>query len=150
MPKDKKVYVIGQAGLEEELDKLDIARCGGTVRPLAFTSVLPYLEIVWLGEWLMARTQKIEYLSKVWTGRPSSLIPRSELFYAGSTHMSVSLSSRLLLVQLRRKLTPDYKKYCKAYSYLRDNEGCHFLLTNQDKVFPTHGTTWPGRIILLL
>jgi 4-nitrophenyl phosphatase len=32
MPKDKKVYVIGQAGLEEELDKLNIARCGGTVR----------------------------------------------------------------------------------------------------------------------
>lgn len=32
MPKDKKVYVIGQAGLEEELDNLEIARCGGTVR----------------------------------------------------------------------------------------------------------------------
>jgi hypothetical protein len=31
MPKDKKVYVIGQAGLEEELDNLQIARCGGTV-----------------------------------------------------------------------------------------------------------------------
>lgn len=54
----------------------------------------------------MARTQKIEYLSKVWTGRLSSLIPRSELFYAGSTHMSVSLSSRLFLVQLRRELIP--------------------------------------------
>jgi 4-nitrophenyl phosphatase len=31
MPKEKKVYVIGQAGLEEELDNLGIARCGGTV-----------------------------------------------------------------------------------------------------------------------
>lgn len=33
MPKDKKVYVIGQDGLEEELDNLNIARCGGTVSP---------------------------------------------------------------------------------------------------------------------
>ena len=31
MPKEKKVYVIGQAGLEEELDNLGIARCGGSV-----------------------------------------------------------------------------------------------------------------------
>lgn len=41
MPKDKKVYVIGQDGLEEELDKLNIARCGGTVsdplNPIHFT-----------------------------------------------------------------------------------------------------------------
>jgi 4-nitrophenyl phosphatase len=34
MPKEKKVYVIGQAGLEEELDNLGIARCGGTVGSL--------------------------------------------------------------------------------------------------------------------
>jgi 4-nitrophenyl phosphatase len=34
MPKDKKVYVIGQDGLEEELDKLNIARCGGTASHL--------------------------------------------------------------------------------------------------------------------
>ena len=31
MPKEKKVYVIGQAGLEEELDNLGIARSGGSV-----------------------------------------------------------------------------------------------------------------------
>lgn len=35
MPKDKRVYVIGQDGLEEELDNLGIARCGGTVRIFA-------------------------------------------------------------------------------------------------------------------
>jgi 4-nitrophenyl phosphatase len=38
----------------------------------------------------------------------------------------------------------DYKKYSKAYTYLKDNEGCHFLLTNQDATFPTNGTTYPG------
>lgn len=31
-PKDKRVYVIGQEGLEEELDKVGVAHAGGTVR----------------------------------------------------------------------------------------------------------------------
>jgi len=31
-PKDKRVYVIGEAGLEEELDSVGIAHAGGTVR----------------------------------------------------------------------------------------------------------------------
>ena len=30
-PKDKRVYVIGEAGLEEELDSVGIAHAGGTV-----------------------------------------------------------------------------------------------------------------------
>jgi hypothetical protein len=38
MPKEKKVYVIGQAGLEEELDNLKIARSGGSVSPVLSTS----------------------------------------------------------------------------------------------------------------
>ena len=32
LPKDKKVYVIGMSGLEEELDEEGIAHIGGTVR----------------------------------------------------------------------------------------------------------------------
>ena len=34
LPKDKKVYVIGMSGLEEELREEGITFVGGTVRPL--------------------------------------------------------------------------------------------------------------------
>jgi 4-nitrophenyl phosphatase len=69
----------------------------------------------------------------------------------------ISESIAMVLVSLRRHaistcvhtLTPaDYKKYSKAYTYLKDNEGCHFLLTNQDATFPTNGTTYPGQLLL--
>ena len=36
LPEDKKVYVIGQEGLEEELDELGIAHIGGSVCYLYF------------------------------------------------------------------------------------------------------------------
>ena len=39
MPKDKKVYVIGMAGLEEELDEEGIAHIGGTVSPATVFSL---------------------------------------------------------------------------------------------------------------
>ncbi|KAI7861467.1 HAD-like domain-containing protein [Spinellus fusiger] len=38
----------------------------------------------------------------------------------------------------------NYKKYNKAFTYLRQNNGCHFILTNGDSTFPTHGTLQPG------
>lgn len=31
-PKDKRVYVLGEKGLEDELDAVGINHCGGTVR----------------------------------------------------------------------------------------------------------------------
>lgn len=39
----------------------------------------------------------------------------------------------------------DYKKYCKAFTYLHNNPDCLFLLTNQDATFPTSGTLYPGK-----
>lgn len=40
LPKDKKVYVIGQAGLEEELHEEGISFIGGTVNLLSFFFLL--------------------------------------------------------------------------------------------------------------
>ena len=37
MPKDKKVYVVGMKGLEEELDEEGIQHIGGTVRASHFS-----------------------------------------------------------------------------------------------------------------
>lgn len=78
MPREKKVYVIGQAGLEEELDNLGIARCGGTVRIVSLRTFK-----------LINRIQRIESSLRAWIGRPSNLMPTSELFFAGLTLMSV-------------------------------------------------------------
>ena len=38
----------------------------------------------------------------------------------------------------------NYKKIGKAFRYLRENEGCHFVATNMDSTFPTHGSVYPG------
>ena len=37
LPKDKKVYVVGMSGIEEELREEGVSYIGGTVRPLQQT-----------------------------------------------------------------------------------------------------------------
>ena len=39
----------------------------------------------------------------------------------------------------------NYKKVAKGFKFLRENEGCHFVATNLDSTFPTHGTVYPGK-----
>ncbi|KAI9637914.1 HAD-like domain-containing protein [Dioszegia hungarica] len=100
-PKDKRVYVIGQAGLEEELDAVGIAHAGGSD-------------------------------------------PEDRVFIDQGDYSSVVADPSIGAVLCGFDAYINYKKYSKAYTYLKDNEGCHFLLTNQDATFPTNGTTYPG------
>lgn len=37
-----------------------------------------------------------------------------------------------------------YKKYSKAHIYIKNNPGCHFILTNADPTFPAGGAFYPG------
>lgn len=100
-PKDKRVYVIGQDGLEEELDNCGISHAGGSD-------------------------------------------PEDRVFPepGGFDHYKPDPTIGAVLCGFDTFI--NYKKLCKAYSYLRDDPNVHFLLTNQDKTFPTHGTTFPG------
>lgn len=38
----------------------------------------------------------------------------------------------------------NYVKYAKAFTYLRNNPDCHFILTNGDTTYPTDGAILPG------
>lgn len=40
----------------------------------------------------------------------------------------------------------NYRKYAKAFHYLSKNEGCYFILTNEDSTFPQMGSFYPGKI----
>ncbi|KAK4686396.1 4-nitrophenyl phosphatase, partial [Tremellales sp. Uapishka_1] len=98
-PKDKRVYVIGQEGIEEELDAVGVAHCGGTD-------------------------------------------PEDREFIDDYSGFKPDPSIGAVLCGFDMYIT--YKKLAKGFSYLRDNEGCHFILTNQDATFPINGTLYPG------
>ncbi|KAJ9121074.1 hypothetical protein QFC24_005055 [Naganishia onofrii] len=38
----------------------------------------------------------------------------------------------------------DYKKYAKAHTYITNNPGCEFILTNADPTYPAGGAFFPG------
>jgi 4-nitrophenyl phosphatase len=41
----------------------------------------------------------------------------------------------------------NYHKLAKAHRFLRENEGCHFILTNDDSTFPAaDGNLYPGSL----
>ena len=47
-------------------------------------------------------------------------------------------------------LNINYKKYCKAFTYLHNNPDCHFIATNSDSTFPaSEGVLFPGAGSLL-
>jgi 4-nitrophenyl phosphatase len=42
----------------------------------------------------------------------------------------------------------DYKKYAKAHTYIMNNSGCKFLITNGDGFYPDSRGTLPGKSFL--
>ncbi|KAF8523688.1 p-nitrophenyl phosphatase [Hysterangium stoloniferum] len=100
LPKDKKVYVIGEGGIEEELKEEGFEHLGGT-HPDDNTL------------------------------KPFSL----DSFVLDPTVGAV-------LCGLDRYI--NYTKYSKAFQYLTRNEGCLFVVTNEDSTYPASGGILPG------
>ncbi|KAG2191922.1 hypothetical protein INT46_011649 [Mucor plumbeus] len=95
-PEDKKVYVIGMAGIKDELAAEGIRSCGG---------------------------EDDSGLTD------NDAIPEDKEVGA----VVIGLDTQV-----------NYKKYAKAFSYLSKNEGCHFIVTNEDSTYPQHGAFYPG------
>ncbi|SCV74069.1 BQ2448_6501 [Microbotryum intermedium] len=101
-PADKKVYVIGEKGIEDELDSVEIRHSGGTD-------------------------------------------PADNVFIDLMDFSSITPDPEVGAVLCGLDMHLNYKKIAKGCRYLRENEGCHFVATNLDSTFPTHGSVCPGK-----
>ncbi|KIJ28294.1 hypothetical protein M422DRAFT_189909, partial [Sphaerobolus stellatus SS14] len=100
LPKDKKVYVIGEKGIEEELEEEGFQHLGGT--DPEDNTLAPF---------------KIE---------------------------NFKLDPTVGAVLCGLDTSINYTKYCKAYQYLTRNEGCLFVVTNEDSTYPAGPGILPG------
>ncbi|OBZ76132.1 4-nitrophenylphosphatase [Grifola frondosa] len=100
LPKDKKVYVIGMSGIEEELREEGISFLGGT-DPADNT----------LSSFSLANWKPDPSVGAVLCGLDTAI---------------------------------NYTKLSKAFNYLLHNDGCAFLVTNEDSTFPTAEGLLPG------
>ncbi|KAG9285800.1 hypothetical protein G9A89_013225 [Geosiphon pyriformis] len=98
-PKEKKVYVIGESGITNELDIEGIRHCGSS-----------------------SDNQEMKGMDL------SEIIPDPEV---GAVLCGFDLHF-------------NYRKLAKAFTYLRSNQNCIFLLTNDDITYPSNGTLFPG------
>ncbi|KAI5453760.1 hypothetical protein NCC49_005573 [Naganishia albida] len=101
-PSDKRVYVIGEEGIEHELQSVGIDYTGGTT-----------LE---------------------------ERVP----FSAGE-HFRVGQDPSIGAVLCGFDGDINYKKYARAHTYIMNNPGCAFLVTNADATYPAgEGAFYPG------
>jgi len=101
-PKDKKVYILGEAGLEREMELEGIQYCGGTD-------------------------------------------PKENQFHAAMDFSAVTADPDVGAVMCGFDSKTNYHKLARAHRFLRENEGCHFILTNDDSTFPSgDGQLYPG------
>ncbi|PWY99028.1 2-phosphoglycolate phosphatase [Testicularia cyperi] len=116
-PADRKVYVIGMHGIEEELDAEGILHCGGTDE--ADNKFLPALDFSTLQN-------------------EDAIDPKVGAVVCGfDMHLSY-----IKLAKAYKHLTrAGYDGPVEAGA---SGGGCHFILTNDDSTFPAKGGPWPG------
>ena len=116
-PSDRKVYVIGMEGIEEELDAEGIQHVGGTNK--ADNQFLPALDFSTLQD-------------------EEALDPSVAAVICGfDMHLSY-----IKLAKAHKHLTrPDAQGEVTTG---QKGGGCHFILTNDDSTFPAKGGPWPG------
>ena len=119
-PSDKKAYVIGERGLEEELDAVGIKHSGGTVTFSPSSHIRKSL--------IKLRLQD----------------PEDNVFVDLMDFSSIVEDKEVGAVVCGLDMHINYKKIAKAHRYLKENEGCLFIATNLDSTFPTHGSVYPG------
>ncbi|KAJ9097799.1 hypothetical protein QFC19_006667 [Naganishia cerealis] len=100
-PVDKKVYVIGEEGIEHELKSVGINFTGGTD-------------------------------------------PADRVFVPSGDYSSIKNDSSIGAVLCGFDAYVNYKKYAKAHTYITNNPGCEFILTNADPTYPAGGAFYPG------
>ena len=122
LPKDKKVYVIGMSGLEEELREEGVTFIGGTVRPLHPT---PH-----------GLNMKPLEMNASQDPADNTLEPFSLADF--------TLDPSVAVVVCGLDTSINYTKLCKGFQYLTRNDGCVFLATNEDSTFPDASGLLPG------
>ena len=119
LPKTKKVYVIGMAGLEEELRDEGIQVLGGTVMNV-LRDHAPHPD----ERYLLQDPQDCTL----------------ESFDLGTFERDPDVGA--VVCGLDTKI--NYTKLSKAYQYLLHDPACHFIATNEDSTYPSAHGLLPG------
>ena len=122
MPKDKKVYVIGMSGIEEELKEEGISYIGGTVRLSTLSQSL-------------SQSHSSNHVI-VQDPTDNTLEPFSLANFIPDPSVGAVLCGLDTAI--------NYTKLSKAFQYLLRNPGCAFLATNEDSTYPTADGLLPG------
>ena len=121
LPKDKKVYVVGMSGLEEELRDEGISILGGTASTLTFRTGRTHNNDLCIKPQDPADKVLGGFSLEDWTPDPA----------VGAVLCGLDTSM-------------NYTKYSKAFQYLLQNPDCKFLATNTDSTYPTAHGLLPG------
>jgi 4-nitrophenyl phosphatase len=116
-PSDRKVYVIGMHGIEEELDAVGIKHCGGTES--GDMKFLPPLDFSSLQD-------------------ENAIDPSVGAVMCG---FDMNINYIKLCKAYKHITRPGAEGPVKANE---KGGGCHFILTNSDTTFPATGGPWPG------